>query len=217
MAMSLIRNNNYKTVGEAGVDDGRGEGQLAWYQFAAQFCKGHEVIDVGCGLGGGLEALSKEAKTAYGIDLDERLKKENIKIMPLSEVASKSVDTVVCIDVIEHVKEDLDFVEQLLRVARKQVIISTPNYTAGRCRWPYHIREYMPHELVNLFAGKGKSHLYKGTPGAEHVYKVKYPGIFSMFNKLRVSQVTGFGARCVNKILPPRMKILNHLFIRVLL
>ncbi|RLA39400.1 MAG: hypothetical protein DRR42_27265, partial [Gammaproteobacteria bacterium] len=119
------------------------------------------------------------------------------------------------IDVLEHVLEDLDFVENLQRVAQHQILLTTPNYTASRCNWPYHIREYMPHQLVDLFSKKGTVTLYKGTSNGIHIYPVKYQGTYFLFNKLRVHPATSFLARCWNYVIPQSMQILSHLFIRV--
>ena len=51
---------NVRTVGDESVEAGRGSGQLAWYQFAAQFVTGKKVLDAGCGLGMGLDIFATE-------------------------------------------------------------------------------------------------------------------------------------------------------------
>lgn len=181
-----IQNPHYQIAGDISIKSGRGAGQDEWYIFLSKFCKKESVLDVGCGTGIGLKILSMEAKSAYGIDLDERLKNDNILIKPISEVETKSVDTVITIDVIEHVEDYLKFVDNLLRVARHQIIITTPNFTAGRCKWPYHVREFMPHQLVELFANKGRLYLYKGTPGGDIIFEVKYLKLYFLLNRLRV-------------------------------
>jgi len=208
---SRIQNRNYILVGSFTKESGRGPGQLGWYRFASNFCKGRLVLDVGCGLGKGLEILSLTASSVLGIDKDRRLEKENILIKDISDLASKSIDTITAIDVIEHVEYDLSFVEQLARVARNQIIISTPNWTAGRCKWPYHIREYMPHELVNILKKYGKVSLFKGSPDGNKVFKVKYLNIYFVFNKWRVCPILGIFAKCLNNLLPKKSRINSHL------
>ncbi|HAJ57176.1 MAG TPA: hypothetical protein DCL35_05340 [Candidatus Omnitrophica bacterium] len=215
---SPILNPGYKTVGDITVESGRTcSSQLGWYAFAGKFCKGDIVLDVGCGLGKGLELLSKEALKASGIDLDERLRKECVEIKDISKVGTKTVDTVVAMDVIEHVENDVDFAKDLVRVARKQVIVSTPNYTFMRCKWPYHVREYTPGELVGLFRDAGQVELYKGSNSGDDVFPVKYLWVYFLINELRMFFLTAFIMRCLNRILPYPMKIHPHLLIRVLL
>ena len=138
----------------------------------------------------------------------------------ISQVLTKSVDTVLAIDVIEHIEDDIRFIEHLIRVAHYQILISTPNYTAGRCKWPYHVREYMPHELFKIFSkyiNKDKIQIYKGTPRGDKYFLVKHRNIYFIFNKLRVFWLTSFITRCINYILPLRAKIHSHLFFRILL
>lgn len=79
--------------------------------------------------------------------MDERLRKPNVEFSDIKDVESKSVGVRTCIDVIEHVEENLDFALELVRVARQDVLVSTPNWTVSRCKWPYHICEYMPRQL----------------------------------------------------------------------
>lgn len=214
---SPIQNPNYQTTGDVLPEAGRGRGQDGWYVFASKFCKGQSVLDVGCGLGYGLEILSKEAKSVYGLELDERLRRHNIFIKSISEVETKSVDTVTAIDVIEHVENDIDFVNNLERVARHQIIITTPNFTAGRCKWPYHIREYMPHQLIEKFANKGKLCLYKGTPSGDNVFEIKYLKTYFILNKLRVYPLSSFFTRVINKFIPTNCKIHSHLCVRIVI
>ena len=60
---SRIQNSNYKTCGDHSVEAGRGtSGQIGWYVLASKFCKNQSVVDVGCGLGKGLEILCKVSK-----------------------------------------------------------------------------------------------------------------------------------------------------------
>ncbi len=141
-----------KDCGDKGVLAGRGPGQIGWYKFCADnFLSGKEtVLDVGCGSGDGLRILSQRSLKAHGIDLDPRLKDENIFIMDVTDIASQSYDIVTCIDVIEHVEDDVSLVKELNRIARKGIFVTTPNSTAGRNTWPYHIREYTPFEFYNL-------------------------------------------------------------------
>jgi len=215
LAKSQIQNPGFQTTGDVAVDTGREPLQMGWYEFAAGFCQGRTALDVGCGMGEGLALLKRAASRATGIDLDPRLANESVKTLRIEDVPSKSVDIVVCIDVIEHVEEDIKFAEELMRVARQDVFISTPNWTVSKCKWPYHIREYMPHELQSILGRYGKLEVFKGSiDGAIH-YPVNFPGAYALLNRLRVNPVTGFLARVFNRLLPMSARIQAAQFIRV--
>lgn len=194
---------------------GRGGGQIGWYVLASKLVKDEDVVDVGCGSGAGIKVLTRTARNAFGIDLDPRLAGTNIKIIDISEIPSKSIDVAVCIDVIEHVLEDANFINELIRISRKRIIISTPNWAASRCNWPYHIREYMPHQFVELFAGASKISLYKGSSNGEVYYPVLYRKTYFLINKLRVFSITSQIMRVVNNLIPNSFRIHSHSFLEV--
>ncbi|MGY6274691.1 class I SAM-dependent methyltransferase [Methylomonas sp. MgM2] len=200
-------------MGDETVHSGRGLGQRRWYEFASNFCENKTVLDVGCGLGDGIDILKKKAKKVTGIDLDPRLKKENIEIIDLKEVNDDYVDVIVCIDVIEHVLEDYEFAKNLVRVAKNRVCVSTPNWSVTRCAWKYHIREYTPAQLLDIFSCYGKITLFKGHSNGSEIYEVKNLKHFLLFNHFRASKWTDFLARCFNFVLPKHMKIYSHLFL----
>lgn len=215
MLKSAIQNPNYIATGDASVQAGREPLQLGWYKLASQFCVGKTVLDVGCGMGDGLMILKSTASNAYGIDLDERLKSENNEIKNISEVASKSVDIITCIDVLEHVENDVEFISHLVRVACNKILLSTPNWTISRCGWAYHVREYMPHELISLFEEYGCVDLYKGSLDGEEHYHVSNIWSYCLLNKLRVSPYFAFSARCLNRLLPVAARLHSSLFLVV--
>jgi 2-polyprenyl-3-methyl-5-hydroxy-6-metoxy-1,4-benzoquinol methylase len=199
-----------RTCGDADVEAGRGPGQLGWYQFAGAFVRGKEVLDVGCGLGHGLRILAASARRAEGQDLDSRLAAPGVRIGPLTEVAAKSFDVVVSIDVIEHVDDPSAFLGQLVRVAREGIFLSTPNWTASRCRWPFHLREYTPREFELLLAPFGTVTLFKGTPDGRVVHPVGSRFGYYLFNDLRNWPPSAIPTRCLNYLLPSRFKIHSH-------
>lgn len=199
-----------RVVGDLSVEAGRGAGQLPWYEFAAAIVKDSKVLDAGCGLGVGLEILRRTAKEAIGQDLDPRLERPGIVIGSLSDVPSKSYDAVTCIDVIEHVEDDRGFVAELCRIARRLVFATTPNWTITRCQWPYHIREYTPRELEQLFEPFGTIALFKGNSSGSVVHPIRHSRLYHVANGLRSSQVTAFAARCVNRALPSSWRIHGH-------
>jgi len=206
-----IQNKNYKKCGDDGITAGRGGYQTGWYGFISRFCHKMDVLDVGCGTGVGIDILSKTARKVNGIDVDYKLQKENIEIKNIAEVNSKSYDIVTAVDVIEHIEEDINFIKDLIRVARHKIFITTPNYTASRCSWPYHVREYMPHQLVQLFQEKGSYRLYKGSCKGDEVYKVQNMKLYYFFNKSRVFPLTAIFAKCINNVVPRNLRIHSSL------
>ncbi|XZE54234.1 class I SAM-dependent methyltransferase [Planctomycetaceae bacterium SH139] len=206
---------DFKKCGDLDVSSGRVATQLGWYKFAASFCRGHKVLDVGSGLGEGMKILSSTAEDVFGLEVDKQLEGPKVMIKDLSAVDSASFDSLVCIDVIEHIEKDVSFAKDLTRVAKNQVLVSTPNWTASRCQWPYHVREYTPQQLVGLFKQYGKVTLYKGEPSGDRSYQVRFPRIYYIMNALRSFPPTSFLTRCINAVLPQSCKINSHLFVRV--
>jgi SAM-dependent methyltransferase len=208
--MVATRLAELRQIGDGGVEDGRGPGQLAWYRFASRFVAGKTVLDAGCGLGAGLDILARRAKAATGQDLDQRLTRPDVFIGPLSEIPSKSVDIVTSIDVVEHVEDDAGFVRELARIAREMVFLTTPNWTITRCTWPYHLREYTPLELVNLLQPAGAVRLFKGNGPGTIVHTVRHPTAYHAFNQLRIFPPTALAARCLSRILPGPARLHSH-------
>ena len=93
-----------KMCGDKDALSGRKPLQMGWYRLASNLAEGKTVLDVGCSAGEGLKLLADRAREAIGIDLDERMKREDlqIQIKSLSEVPDKSTDVSVSVDVIEH-------------------------------------------------------------------------------------------------------------------
>jgi SAM-dependent methyltransferase len=129
---------------------------------------GDEVLDVGCGIGYGLNLLAIRAAHVEGIDVDakaiescrEHLVGKNPKLRDLCvydgtrlPYGNKSFDVVTTIDVIEHVPDFDTFLRELIRVARRAVVVSTPNRRPeftnpdGTPRNHWHLREWTRDEL----------------------------------------------------------------------
>ncbi len=199
-----------RNCGDESVDSGRGPGQEGWYQFARQFVKGKSVVDIGCGLGYGLDILRAEAASVAGQDLDPKLAGPEVQIISVEDMPSKSYDVVVSIDVIEHVPDPEGFMAHIVRIARQGAFLTTPNWTASRCQWPFHLREYTPLEFEQLLACHGEVTLYKGTPQGFTAYPVRHRRAYHAFNGLRNWWPTNFAARCINNVLPNRFRIHSH-------
>lgn len=207
--MSISR--QVRQVGDTSVDAGRGLGQMGWYHYAADhLVEGKSVLDVGCGLGGGLDVLAKAAAAADGQDLDPRLARDDVTIGPVEEIPDKSFDVVTCIDVIEHVEQDEAFVLQLGRIARETVFVTTPNWSLSRCRWPYHVREYTPRQLRALLSTIGRVTMRKGEPNGFRHWPINDLA-YDLMNDAIVWPPTHFATRCFSRALPPSLRLRAHL------
>ncbi|MCP4549524.1 MAG: class I SAM-dependent methyltransferase [bacterium] len=126
-----------------------GAGQRHWYEFLAGQIAG-TVLDVGSGTGYGLDILRRGpgVTSVMGIDIAP----VSLRVSPctVDDIASDGYDWAIALDVIEHAEDDRAFLSSLLRIARKGVAITTPNYLISRCANPYHLREYTPDELSAL-------------------------------------------------------------------
>ncbi len=181
--------------------------QLEWYKFARRYVRGKSVLDVGCGLGDGLRILQEEAVLAEGQDLDPRLARSDVKIVDISEIPDQGYDVVTSMDVIEHVEDPPAFLRHLARIARVGFFLTTPNWTASRCHWPFHLREYTPREFAELLRPVGDVVLFKGTCSGSVIHEVRHPLAYYRLNDFRNWWPTALLTRCVNRLLPSPFKI----------
>lgn len=151
------------------------------YKLARNHCKSSSLIlDLGCGLGWGTNYLSCIGKV-YGVDIDTMTIKEaknrykkNRKIKFLVADAVKlpfpkeKFDAVVAIEIIEHIKDQQKYLDEVRRVLKKRgiLIISTPNGEHFGCKLrrllgvksltnPFHFHEFSERELTTLLVING--------------------------------------------------------------
>jgi 2-polyprenyl-3-methyl-5-hydroxy-6-metoxy-1,4-benzoquinol methylase len=153
--------------------------QMAAYRLATEryIKEGDSVLDVGFGLGYGLEIMAGKADRLSGIEVDcrsiERMKEKSInpKITNLMlydgytiPFPERSFDVVTCIDVIEHVPDYMRLIGNLCKTAKRTVIISTPNkrmeYTDkdGRPKNFWHLREWTHEEFDEILKLVGEGY-----------------------------------------------------------
>jgi hypothetical protein len=129
------------------------------------------VLDVGFGLGYGLNILAIKASSVSGVDVDSKALEycrntvmgRNPRLVYLDIYDGYSLsfpdnhfDLVTCIDVLEHVEDYHRFLHELLRVSRNGVFISTPNRRAentntdGTPKNYWHLREWSFDELDEI-------------------------------------------------------------------
>ena len=161
-----------------------GKGSVVPCQIEAYFLalnkyvdEGSYVLDVGFGLGYGLNILAIKAKRLCGTDVDPKVyqycqdtlvgrnpRLDQLKLydgthLPFSDA---EFDSVTCVDVLEHVQEYDLFLDELLRVTKKGVYISTPNRRPeymnadGSPKNYWHLREWSAEELDRILSRHGK-------------------------------------------------------------
>jgi 2-polyprenyl-3-methyl-5-hydroxy-6-metoxy-1,4-benzoquinol methylase len=140
--------------------------------------EGDRVLDVGMGVGYGMNLLSIKAKEVHAVDVDKKAvdyctkanigKNPKVKKLTLYDgynlpYKDSYFDVVTNIDVIEHVEDYDRFMDELLRVAKRAVVIATPNrrpeYTNpdGTPTNYWHLREWSYKEFDKI----AKSHTKK--------------------------------------------------------
>ena len=126
-----------------------------WYRwFGEMLCKGKTVLDIGAGMCEGIKVLSKYASKVDGTDVDPRLKEVNKDIIitdDLSSFETNSYDVVTCIDVIEHVVDDMVLFNHMKRIARNSIAVTTPNFTRSKAGNIAHCREFTIAQFMNIF------------------------------------------------------------------
>ena len=151
------------------------------YVVAKDYVQG-DVLEVGCGEGRGVSLLMRQARSFTAIDKMEEVindlqkkypagKFMSMNIPPFGLLKDDSYDSVVSFQVIEHIKDDLTYLQEIHRVMKSGAIalLTTPNRKMSLSRNPWHVREYLASELTTL-ASKIFSHVeMKGITGNEKV------------------------------------------------
>lgn len=142
-------------------------------------------LDIGCGEGYGTALISEHVGSIVGIDtnvsaIDHASGKYNAENCCFllydgnrSPFEDESFDMVISFQVIEHIRDDRQFIGEIRRLLKPggRAVLTTPNRTyrlrPGQKPWnPYHIREYYPEEFravlnssftdVTVYGIKGK-------------------------------------------------------------
>lgn len=141
---------------------------------------GGRVLEIGTGTGYGIELIAPSADSFITLDkyrsaevdsLPEGVEFVEAKVPPLP-FADEEFDCVVSFQVIEHIKHDRAFVEEVRRVLKAggRFIVSTPNRPMSLTRNPWHIREYTPEEFSRLLGDFSKVEAL-GVKGNERVWR----------------------------------------------
>jgi len=130
-------------------------------------------LDLGCGEGYGTKILSFGVNKIIGVDVEGKVinkarrryssgtctfRKYDGKKLPFP---NNTFDVAVSFQVIEHVKDEINFIAEAYRVLKKNglFILATPNKNIrlpqNQNPWNvYHIREYAPHEVERILKSR---------------------------------------------------------------
>ena len=196
---------------------------LAYYK-AAELVSG-DVLEIGTGMGYGVEVVAPAAdkyvtidkSCAYNVELPANAEFRQMTVPPL-DFADESFDYVISFQVIEHIKNDKEFVAEASRVLRKggKFIVSTPNAPMSLTRNPWHVREYTAEELKELLSKEFSQIDMMGVGGNEKIME------YYEANRRGVKRITRFDILDLQHRLPRWMlqipyDILNRLNRRRLL
>lgn len=147
------------------------------YHKASELVQG-DVLEIGTGMGYGVEVVAPAARRfvtidkseAYAVELPKNVEFRQMEVPPL-DFADESFDYVISFQVIEHIRRDREFVSEVSRVLRKggTFIVSTPNAPMSLTRNPWHVREYRAEELRSLLLNEFKLVEALGVDGNEKV------------------------------------------------
>jgi 2-polyprenyl-3-methyl-5-hydroxy-6-metoxy-1,4-benzoquinol methylase len=115
---------------------------------------GERVLDVGCGVGAYVDRLNELGKDSIGIDNDpavvEIARARGRPVTKMSacdlEFEDRSFDSVVMIEVLEHIPEYERALREAVRVARRSVVVTVPDISvlplmSKRLVVPWHLLE----------------------------------------------------------------------------
>ena len=132
---------------------------LLAYHAAAQRIAG-DVLEIGTGAGYGIEVVAPHARRFVTLDkhvpTPELLARPDVEfrqaVVPPLKFPDESFDCVISFQVIEHIRDDRRFVDEIHRVLRPggRLIVTTPNAPMSLTRNPWHVREYSAAELRQL-------------------------------------------------------------------
>jgi len=139
--------------------------------------EGEKVLDIGCGDGLLLQSLAQKGAIVSGVDISEEgVKKCKEKGFDsfLVDVSTesfpfldKTFDTVIILDVLEHVYTPETLLKEAVRVSKKHIIISVPNFNS------------LPARLQVLFGKVPENNL----PHKGHLYWFNYSVLLNLFKQ----------------------------------
>lgn len=164
------------------------------YEAAAGIVSGN-IIELGSGEGYGIKVLAPLASRYLAIDkFDSELPKASnlefrkMMLPSLAGIPDNTFDFAVTFQVIEHIKDDREFVKEIHRVLKPggKLLVTTPNRLMSLTRNPWHIREYTSAELKKMMVQLFTSVEMQGVYGKQVVMD------YFEQNKASVEKITRF-------------------------
>lgn len=161
---------------------GREPCQAGWYNYVVSALGPRKsmVLDVGAGMSYGIDMMNKAGHFAIGLEPDARLAGSNpmLVINTVDRVPDRAFDVVTCMDVIEHVVDDVAFLSHLRRIvkptATARLYVTTPNWTRSRARNVHHARELTIPQFLSIYR---PDELWAASPdGWHHRTQLTGPG-----------------------------------------
>jgi len=181
---------------------------LKAYYAAMPYIHG-KILEVGCGEGRGIRLLKNKTSEYVALDRHQavldKLQKEHPKVKflqkivpPFTGISDNEFDVVIAFQVIEHIKKDRLFLQEIQRVLKPggKAIISTPNIKMTLTRNPWHIREYTADELKRLAESIFAKVSTYGIAGNEKVME------YYAMNKASVYRITRYDVLSLQYRLP---------------
>lgn len=157
------------------------------------------VLEIGCGTGRGVGVLAPSLTDYTGVDKNTELMSQlsgqypnftfiDMFLPPLQNLPSDHFDFVVTFQVIEHIEPDAFFLQEAARVLKPggKLYLTTVNRKFSLTRNPWHVREYLAHELRDLMKKYFSEVITEGVHGKEKVMA------YYEENKKSVKRITRF-------------------------
>ncbi len=132
------------------------------YEYVSKLVNGN-LLEIGCGTGRGVAVLADKVSYFTGVDKNEELMNKltseypsfkfiDMFLPPLKGIPSDTFDFVITFQVIEHIENDDYFLKEAARVLKPggKLFLTTVNKKFSLTRNPWHVREYLAHELELL-------------------------------------------------------------------
>ena len=186
---------------------------LLAYKLAANIVNG-VVLEIGTGEGYGVFEISPEAE--FFITIDKKRKQINqlpsnvlsleMEVPKLDGISNNSIDYVISFQVIEHIKNDKELINEIHRVLKigGKLIISTPNKIKSLTRNPWHIREYTSFEFEKLLKEKFNNIEKLGIIGNEKINSYYHE------NRVAIKKIKRFDVFNFMDILPRKIILLPY-------
>lgn len=177
------------------------------YKAASESVNGN-IIELGSGEGYGIQILAPLAQhylavDKFDTDISGHVNVEFRKqLLPsLAGIADNTFDYAVSFQVIEHIQDDITFIQEIHRVLKPggTLMLTTPNRPMSLTRNPWHIREYTAAELAAIVGTSFGKVEVKGVYGSPVVME------YHERNKASVQRITRYDILKLQYRLPRRL------------